>query len=573
MYPWCSPLGPGSLGDDACETCLANFKKSIISATAASCIVSNFLMGVLGNLPLAVAPAMGLNAYFAYTVVGFMGTGPVSYEQALTAVFVEGFIFIAVSLIGVRSKIVQFLPRCILLSTSAGIGLFLAFIGLQQSEGIGLVTYNSATLVTLGGCPPEYRSHMFTFNVPPNGIHPNVTDVCTLGEDGTSLELTNSWPAMSGNYQCASAGVMRSATMWLGIMSGMLMVILMAKEVKGAMIIGILFATFISWIPTPSNQAAYIGQYSTVPGAQRRYDYFKQVVGVPNTSYSAGKFDWSGFSNGNLWVALITFLYVDFFDATGTLFSMANFLSNYIENFVDQKTKRFARQTAAYCVDGVSIVVGACLGTSPLTVYIESASGIREGARTGIASLVMSFGFFVCLFFAPLISAIPPYATGPALVLVGSMMVINLVKINRSSIQESVPAFLTMALMPLTYSIAYGFLGGILSWIFINLAVLLWNVVHASLFWRSFPDEAKKAGGGSPFKAAWWLTGHPPGQKGLLETVTLPPDTEATLHARTFRIHEGLGAGQGAGVAEDDDSAHKGTKPAPSAKDDVEAAA
>lgn len=116
-------------------------------------------MGALANLPLAVAPAMGLNAYFAYTVVGFMGTGRISYEQALTAVFMEGFIFIIISLAGVRTKLVELMPKSLLLATSAGIGLFLAHIGLQQGEGIGIVTYNSATLVTLGGCAPKYRSH------------------------------------------------------------------------------------------------------------------------------------------------------------------------------------------------------------------------------------------------------------------------------------------------------------------------------------------------------------------------------------------------------------------------------
>jgi AGZA family xanthine/uracil permease-like MFS transporter len=304
-------------------------RKSLISATAAACIISHFLMGIVGNLPLAVAPAMGINAYFAYTVVGFMGTGRITYQQALTAAFVEGWIFIVISLIGVRGWLLKAIPRCLLLSTSAGIGLFLAFIGLQQSEGIGLVTYNSATLVTLGGCPPNARRNQFTF-VPSGGAPlPNVTDVCAVGADGKAALFEPGW-LPSGNYACDSSGVMRSPTMWLGIMSGFLMVVLMAKNVKGAMIIGILFATIISWIPTSSNMAAYIGDYTPVPGAKIRMDYFKKVVALPDTSMSAGQFDWSAFNNGNLWIALITFLYVDFLDATGTFFSMANFLNNYV---------------------------------------------------------------------------------------------------------------------------------------------------------------------------------------------------------------------------------------------------
>ena len=384
-----------------------------------------------------------------------MGTGSykVTYQQALTAAFIEGWIFIAIALLGIRGKIVKLIPRCILLSTSAGIGLFLSFIGLQQGEGIGLVTYNSATLVTLGGCSPQYRQRQFTFFGATGGVTPNASDVCTVGPTG-EVELFEPGWLPSGNYACSSAGVMRSPTMWLGIASGLLMATLMAKNVKGSMIIGVLFATFISWMHTPSNMAAYIGNYTSVPGAKARYEVFKKVVAVPDTSYTAGQFDWSGFSNGRLWLALITFLYVDFLDATGTFFSMANFLNNYIPNFVDMKNKTFDRQLAAYCVDGISIVTGACLGTSPLTVYIESASGIREGARTGIAALTVAFCFFVAMFFSPLIASIPPYATGPALILVGSMMILNIVKINWSSVQDAVPAFLTMAIMPLTYSIA-----------------------------------------------------------------------------------------------------------------------
>lgn len=492
-------------------------------------------MGLLGNLPLSVAPAMGINAFFAYTVVGFMGTGSygVTYQQALTAAFIEGFIFIAISLLGVRGKLVKLIPRCILLATSAGIGLFLAFIGMQQGEGIGVVTYQSATLVTLGGCAPQYRSAMFTFKAPPGEVVPNATDVCAVSPTGEPELFSPNW-VPSGNYACASAGVMRSPTMWLGICSGLLMAILMAKNIKGAMIIGILFATIISWIPTSTNQAAYIGKYSPVPGAQRRMDTFKKVVAVPDASYSAGQFDWSGFSNGNLWLALITFLYVDFLDATGTFFSMANFLNNYIPNFVDLKNKTFDRQLQAYCVDGISIVCGAALGTSPLTVYIESAAGIREGARTGISTLMVAFCFFVAMFFSPLIASIPPYATGPALILVGSMMVLNIVKINWASVQDAVPAFLTMAVMPLTYSIAYGLIAGIMSYIIINGLILLWNYIHAAAFPSSFPEDSMAAGNNNAFKAAWHLTANPSKPQDLIE---YPTDQDATLRAMTFRLH------------------------------------
>ncbi|KAG7667637.1 hypothetical protein Ndes2526A_g01967 [Nannochloris sp. 'desiccata'] len=526
------PLGPGSLGDDQCQACLAEMRKSLISATAAACIISHFLMGLVGNLPLAVAPAMGINAYFAYTVVGFMGTGRITYQQALTAAFVEGFIFIFISLVGVRTWLMKVVPRCLLLSTSAGIGLFLAFIGLQHAEGIGLVTYNSATLVTLGGCSTQYRRNQFTFVGADGGPIPAAVDVCAVGPSGEAELFAPGW-VPSGNYACDSAGVMRSPTMWLGIMAGILMAVLMAKNVKGAMIIGILFATIISWIPTSGNMAAYIGDYTSVPGAKLRMEYFKKVVAVPDTSYSAGQFDWSAFSNGNLWIALLTFLYVDFLDSSGTFFSMANFLNNYIPNFVDEKTKTFERQMPAFCVDGASTSVGAVLGSSPLTVYIESAAGIREGARTGVAALVVGFCFFIAMFFSPLIAAIPPYATGPALILVGSMMIFNIVRINWININEAVPAFITLAVMPLTYSIAYGLIAGIFTYMLINGLVLVWSYIQVTAFPKTISEEARAAGNGNPLKIAWYLTANPPMPEDLIEN---PNELDANMRRMTFRL-------------------------------------
>eukprot|EP00887_Chlorella_sp_A99_P002223 scaffold21.g2223.t1 len=413
----CKVGTPPAFQSPACQSCVEDVRLSLISATAAACIISHFLMAVVGNLPLAVCPAMGLNAYFAYTVVGYMGTGRVSYEEALAAVFVEGLIFVVISVIGVRGAIIK------------------------ASEGIGIVTYNSATLVTLGGCPPGDRVYQVTTPLVGGDIPAAIGTMPTC----VNIDPTNSSSAMhpnpglftpSGTYQCLSPGVMRSATMWLGIAGGMLMTVLMAKNVRGAIMIGIAFVTFISWIPKSAtgggNQAAYL-QYPPggctsegdpeliVGGTNGRGAEFR-VAKVPSASATAGKFDFSGFSNGDLWLALITFLYVDFFDATGTLYAMANFLSQYIPSFI-KEDKTIERQTLAFTVDGLSIVIGSCLGSSPITIYVESASGIREGARTGVAALAMSFWFFVALWFSPLLASIPGYATGPALILVGAMMV------------------------------------------------------------------------------------------------------------------------------------------------------
>lgn len=482
------PLGPGSLGDPACQQCVADVKKSLISATAAVCVISHFLMAVLANMPLAICPGMGLNAYFAYTVVGFMGTGRVAYKTALAAVFVEGFIFVALALLGVRSKLIELIPRSVMLSTSAGIGLFLAFIGLQSSEGLGVVTYDAATLVTLGGCTNEFAQHMYT--IPNSAVESNA--LCEL-VDGVPTINSLVLGTPSSNRYCEPAGKMRAATLWLGISGGMLMTILMAKGVKGAIMAGIAMVTIISWIPTASNKATYLGKHSSIPGGEARLDYFKKVVAAPDTSATAGKLSFTGFGDGDLWIALITFLYVDFLDCTGTMYSMANFLSLYIPGFIDQKTRKFERQLQAFCVDGITISIGALLGISPVTVFVESASGIREGARTGIAALAIGFFFFVALFFTPLLASIPPYATGPALILVGAMMIINIVKIKWDRVQEGVPAFITMVVMPLTYSIAYGVIAGVISYIWINGALMIINYLQVQFF--GVPPEHSKEDG------------------------------------------------------------------------------
>ncbi|GAB4815302.1 hypothetical protein N2152v2_002348 [Parachlorella kessleri] len=476
------PNGPASVGVPACEECLASFKQSLVVSTAATCLIAHVLIGTAANLPLALVPGMGLNAYFTYTVVGYMGTGMVSYREALAAVFVEGLIFAALGALGLRSKFIELIPRSVMMSTSAGIGLYLAFIGLQSANGLGVVTYDPATLVTLGGCTSEYQSLMY--EIPTSAITTN--SLCEV-VNGTGVVNTALLNGPSSVHACDTAGRMRAATMWLGIAGGMLMAIMMALGMKGSTLVGILFVTIISWIPACGNKAAWLGACSDTPGGEARLDNFKQVAEAPNASASAGKIDFGGLGNGQLWVALVTFLYVDFLDATGTLQAMANFMGNYIPDFVDPETKQFQGQLAAFTVDGFAISIGALLGVSPVTVAVESANGIREGARTGIASLMGAALFFVALFFNPILSSIPPYATGPALILVGALMLAHVTHINWSSVQEAVPAFLTLCVMPLTYSIAYGVIAGICSYIILNGAVFLASAAKIKLGWAPAP--------------------------------------------------------------------------------------
>ncbi|KIY95064.1 putative MFS transporter, AGZA family, xanthine/uracil permease, partial [Monoraphidium neglectum] len=386
--------------------CVQAVRRSLISATAATSLMACFLMGAVANLPLAIAPGMGINAYFTYSVVGYYGSGKVTYQQALAAVFIEGWIFIFISLTGVRGRLVSLVPKAIMLATAGGIGIFLAFIGLQNSEGLGLVSYNSATLVTLGGCPLENR--VYQYSVP----DPSYSKVCTT-DPTTLLPKLNLGPP-SDSFSCQGKRL-HLPSLWLGVSGLLVMALLMGRRVKGAIMVGILWTTFIAWIP--GHGASYLGDGSQIMGGGERFEFFKRVVSVPDARKTTLAWSFDAFHTTELWVALVTFLYLDFLDATGTLFSMATMLNQRIPGFVNQKTKTFPRQVFAFCVDGIAIVIGSLLGCAPLTVYIESAAGIKEGGRTGITALVVALGFFVSLFLTPLIASIPPYATGPALVL------------------------------------------------------------------------------------------------------------------------------------------------------------
>mmetsp|Transcript_30092 Transcript_30092/g.66667 ORF Transcript_30092/g.66667 Transcript_30092/m.66667 type:complete len:637 (-) Transcript_30092:1727-3637(-) len=480
--PGCMFGEPGKGFNPGYMACVAEAKKSFISATAASATIACFLMGIMANLPLALAPGMGINAFFTYTVVGYYNSnGLITYKQAVAAVFIEGWIFLFISLTGVRGHVIRLVPKAIMLATAGGIGIFLAFVGLQSSQGIGLITYDATTLLALGGCPPDQRSPQYTISAD------QALAVCKcqlLNVNGTLQAVpTPGSPGLgvaSATYAC-TGNRMRSATTWLGIFGGALMVLLMGRDFRGAILTGILFVTFVSWIP--GHAATFLGPTSPIPGGQARYDYFQKVVTLPDTHKTALAWDWSAFGQADLWAALISFLYLDFLDCTGTLFSMATFLNRNMPGFINPVTREFPRQTAAFCVDAIAIIVGALLGIAPLTVYIESATGIREGGRTGLTAIVAGCWFFVSLFFTPIIASIPPYATGPALVLVGALMMENLLEIAWSDIQQALPAFLTIVIIPLTYSVASGVIAGLGCYIVLFVTFLLYDIVVSALGW------------------------------------------------------------------------------------------
>ncbi|GAA0180232.1 NCS2 family permease [Clostridium sediminicola] len=371
-------------------------KAAVITATCLTAGISTILMGVIANLPLALASGMGLNAFFAYTVCIGMN---IPWEVALTAVFIEGIIFIILSLTKVREAVANCIPTTLKLAVTAGIGLFIAFIGFVNA---GMVITDPATKVKMG-----------------NFTDPTV--VITL----------------------------------IGIL---VIVVFYKKNVKGAILIGMVTSTVLAWI------------YAAIsPETAASYMIFRPTgnpFGYTSIGEIAGKIQWDYlFTPSKLLTIMgivITFLFVDFFDTLGTLLGVAT-----KANLFDKEGK-VKNGSKALLVDSIGTTMGAVLGTSTVTTYVESSAGVAEGARTGLASVVTGILFLVAMFLSPLFMAIPSCATAPALIIVGFFMIGNVVKINFDDFTEGVPAFLTIALMPLTYSIGDGLSIGILSYGVIN---------------------------------------------------------------------------------------------------------
>ncbi|KAF1950904.1 xanthine/uracil permease family protein-like protein [Byssothecium circinans] len=422
---------------DLCATnteyllCKQGIKRDIVTATAAISALTTFCMGLFANMPLGLAPGMGLNAYFAYNVVGFHGSGAVPYEVALTAVFVEGWVFVALTLLGIRQWLARSIPASIKLATGVGIGLYLTLIGLTYSAGIGLITGAVATPVELAGCEAQFK-------------------------DESGL--------------CSPSHKMRSPTMWIGIFcGGFLTVTLMAYRVKGAIIAGILLVSIISWPRTSS-----VTYFPHTPMGDNMFDFFKKVVTFHpiQQTLNVQKWDISEYG-GQFGLAFITFLYVDILDCTGTLYSMARFAG-----LINEHTQDFEGSSVAYMIDAIGISIGSLMGSPPVTAYIESGAGISEGGKTGLTAVVTGLCFFISVFFAPIFASIPPYATGCTLIIVGALMAKAAKDINWNYLGDAIPAFLTIAIMPFTYSIAYGLIAGIVSYIIINTTI--WAIGKAS---------------------------------------------------------------------------------------------
>lgn len=374
-------------------------------ATALAAFIGTLAMAFLANYPFALASGMGLNAYFAYTVCGSMGY---SWQVALLAVFTEGIVFIVLSLTNVREAIFNAIPLTLKHGVSAGIGLFIAFVGLQ---GAHLVVNSDSTLTTTVD---------FAGNFHTEGI-------------------------------CAV----------LAIVGLFITIVLYIKGFKGAILIGII----ATWILGMIMQAAGVYQVDVEGGFYSLFPNlaFVDLTDLGKTFGQCFRADLSGVSIINFIVVLLSFLFVDIFDTLGTLVGVAT-----KADMLDSEGK-LPRIKEALLADAIATSAGAIIGTSTTTTYVESSAGVAAGGRTGLSSVVTGFLFLISIFFAPIFTAIPGFATAPALIFVGFLMVSSVIKVNFSDLTEAVPAYLCMLAMPLMYSIAEGIAMGVVSYVVINL--------------------------------------------------------------------------------------------------------
>ena len=371
-------------------------KEAAIAATMYATIMATILMGLVANYPVAVAPGLGINAFFAYYVVGFLG---LPWQTALGAVFISGMIFLLMTFGGIRQAIIRAVPQNLKTAIGVGIGFFIAFIGMKNA---GIVVDDPATFVTLGNI-------------------------------------------MHGPAMLATLGV---------ILAGALM----AKRVQGAMLISIFVLTvagmFMGIVPQPTSINDIVS-----------FD-------LPSLGGTFMALDIAGALEFGLFSIIFTFTIVELFDNMGTLIGLTRKAKLMDEKGEVQDLDR------ALTADAVGAVAGSVMGTTTVTAYIESATGIAEGGKTGLTAFVVAGLFAVALFFAPLVGLVPAYATAPALILVGALMIMEVRGIDFDDLTEGIPAFLTIVMMPLTFSIANGFAFGFISYAFLKLIAGRAKEVH-----------------------------------------------------------------------------------------------
>lgn len=376
-------------------------KTAVLMATAISSFIGSMCMAFMANYPFALAPGMGLNAYFTFTVCMQYG---VPWRTGLFAVFIEGVVFIILSLTNIREAIFNAIPSTLRLAVSGGIGLFIAFIGFQDA---GLIVSNNNTLVAYIDFSKDF-------------FNSGMAAIFAL----TGVFITG---------------------------------ILLVKKVRG----GILFGILITWIIAMILEAVGIFEptISTIPDKFFSFE----INSLGKTFGQCFNVDFDSTSILNFIVIIFSFLFVDLFDTLGTLIGVSTKANMLDEN------GRLPRIKGALLADSVATCAGAVIGTSTTATYVESASGVTEGGRTGLTAATTGMLFLLAIFFSPLFGSIPTFAIAPALITVGFYMIGNVVKINFEDASEGIPAFLTIAAMPLAYSISEGIAIGVISYTLINL--------------------------------------------------------------------------------------------------------
>lgn len=369
---------------------------ALLTVTCLSAALGTLFMAFFANYPFALAPGMGLNAYFAYTVVLQYGY---SWQTALAAVFVEGLIFIFLSAVNIREAIFNAIPVNMKKAVSVGIGLYIAFIGLQNA---GVIVNNAAT--------------------------------------------------------CVSLGNIKSVPVALALIGTVITLVLVIRKVMGALLFGILI-TWVLGIVCQLTGLYHIdaesGAYSLIPSG---------VVAMPPSILPiAGQLSFSGISIFDFIVILFAFLFVDLFDTLGVLIGVSE-----KAGFLD-KNGKLPRIKGALFADAAATTIGACMGTSTVTTFVESASGAADGGRTGMTSFTTAMLFLVALLFSPILTTIPAFATTPALLIVGLFMVENVTAINFKDYTEGFPAFVTILMMVVAYSISEGLVFGVISYVLLKL--------------------------------------------------------------------------------------------------------
>lgn len=366
-------------------------RSALIVTTCLASALGTFLMALMANYPIALAPGMGLNAFFAFSVVLGSG-GKVTWQMALAAVFIDGAIFAVLTLTSIREAVMNAIPKSLKIGISAGIGLFIAFIGLQSA---GIVVDDSATLLTLG--------KVFTADGAPN------------------------------------------INMLLSLAGLAVMAVLSALNVKGALLLGIIIITAISY---------FLG-LTQLP---------EVLVSMPPSIMPlVGQLDFSMIAQPAFWGIVFTFFFVDFFDTLGTLVGVCNRSGLLDEN------GNLPRAKGALMADAIATMAGAVMGTSTVTSYVESSSGVAQGGRTGLTAITTALLFVAAIFFTPIVAMVPGYATAPALIIVGIYMMMSLRDVNYDDWTEMVPSLLGFFMMPLAYSIATGIEFAIVSYVVIKI--------------------------------------------------------------------------------------------------------